>query len=1296
MLNFRTVNRQLLIQYGKVNTPSKAYLARMNLPNSWSFALCFLWITVNFATSAVKHSEALQFYVNEECRKGTVIATGRELGIIFMNSNTELPRIINQKDPGASSLSFRLGADSDTTSNNAARASNLQLVVDGRLDRESICPPSGSQAGSAFPSVRDYSESDFYIESSSKSSLSHVNLLSAVSENAKSDTFRSSDCAIQLKVATNNDGVQNIHQATVYIQDINDNPPVWLQKSYILHFKDGDPVGSKQPVPLATDTDRGVNAVITYRLQDLDVSQSNQRVEEFASLQANRMKATDMFELLKESAGTNSQGKTYPTGQTLLRVHATDADEGGNAEITYGLVSSPQLPLIEHFFELTTDGELRVRQRLEVDKQVRGQQGSQFPSLPTGQLAFDVQAVDSSDPAYARTGYATIRLTVEDVNDEAPQIRVHPVQPWSGTPIVSGQSQAMETELAVAENEAAGKLIGVVEVTDPDNQSREIIRCSLIGKTANFFRMTQQDVVGNEYQLFTAVALDREQTPRLILSIECRDLVDHISMIDVGVNVVDVNDHSPQFQEVTYQFSVLEDDGERELGQRGTPNRTWSTKNGLAFVTATDEDDGMNHIINYRIKSEVNGMIKGLFSVDNVTGQLFALGPFDREQTSRYRFIVLASDNGKPPLTGSCTVDVTILDTNDNPPSFSPQRTATGGYTFSVRENLLPGTRIGQIQAYDMDSMPASSLSVEMHEDHSMFRDHAKLPVDSTGDDRLTYGLKDGTDAKPFWIDPKSGMLSTRIILDREKQATYTFHATVRDGPPNTAQKSLNKPESSEANLAVSKERVHEVSIIITVTVEDENDNDPVFLRPNSTNHMVLLDPAAIPGQTLLQVNAIDPDEGLNGKVMYTIRNGNAGNLFHMDQRTGLLYLQNQIPRKTISEANAAAGATSKSAAGDTNPLSSSPGGAVHPTYLLALEACDQGEPKRCTHFPNLQIQLRVPSEHEQPESHLLFADGSPTSQLLMSSAVNANDPFLSLGERRDSLTTRLTVAEITIITLSAFFSLLILIIVFVVCVLRRHTNRITGQNTQKDPRAMKLPSCTLTNTVELTPQSENSHLCSKKFSPLGVEQKHVNRGPAGRWNALNHREEKQLSTVACTGIQLTRSPNQTTMEQSFSPYGPEQRPQLQTNYYGSNSMLLDYGLMNATFPSDITDMPGEYQALECWTAAEAHQFAGRQVGKRPNNIDLSRLYYTQRTNAMEPVHLEYREPYESAKETGQKQVDLQPIGESGPLEVTETVNDFRSHDGLTDLRPTIHIRSHRNTKADLQAYAGFPKSSFV
>ncbi|VDQ15799.1 unnamed protein product, partial [Trichobilharzia regenti] len=51
--------------------------------------------------------------------------------------------------------------------------------------------------------------------------------------------------------------------------------------------------------------------------------------------------------------------------------------------------------------------------------------------------------------------------------------------------------------------------------------------------------------------------------------------------------------------------------------------------------------------------------------------------------------------------------------------------------------------------------------------------------------------------------------------------------------------------------------RSHTASVMVTITVQDENDNDPVFVRPNATNHMILLNPSAIPGQSLSQVSSI-------------------------------------------------------------------------------------------------------------------------------------------------------------------------------------------------------------------------------------------------------------------------------------------------------------------------------------------------------------------------------------------------------------------------------------------------------
>ena len=133
-------------------------------------------------------------------------------------------------------------------------------------------------------------------------------------------------------------------------------------------------------------------------------------------------------------------------------------------------------------------------------------------------------------------------------------------------------------------------------------------------------------------------------------------------------------------------------------------------------------------------------------------------------------------------------------------------------------------------------------------------------------------------------------------------------------------------------------------------------------------------------GRTFLyQIIATDPDEGENGKVTYSIVDENAGGIFYVAPAEGLLYLNGQIPRRTIEKAiyassSSSAATTSVSANGlkRVNGGSrwqsdmTSPGGSkedsnelpAHPTYVLKLEACDGGTPKLCSYFPNLQIQV--------------------------------------------------------------------------------------------------------------------------------------------------------------------------------------------------------------------------------------------------------------------------------------------------------------------------------------------------
>ncbi|CAL8088839.1 unnamed protein product [Calicophoron daubneyi] len=1325
---------------------------------------CYILLSVQFylplllllhSTHGNKLSDDLRFFVTEEVPKGTIIASGSALGAIYLQSVTNGPRILNQRDPGISSLSFRF-TPSDAS---ASQAPTLHLVVTDRIDREAICPLTTTDMITDYEGLGMQRSSDFYISSNS------VDLTSTFTNSQKSPSLTSTDCAISLRVATSFGDDQQLHQIYVYVQDINDNAPTWDKKTFQVTFRDGDPVGTKKPLPLAIDVDLGSNALITYRLEDTDRGGfDSARYTGRYNTKSESFRGTDMFELIKDREGSgnrlfivnkheldreakpdgwnllliaaNTEGpklltsqlqiqvnitdindnapefsqlvyqpqlnnqkvgvvpENVPVGQKLVHLHAADADAGKNAAIRYGFAPSPKVDLLKHFFQINDNGDLVVRNRLDVDRKMSDSGSKQSLHLPTGFMTFDVQAVDGADSAYAKTGYATVKLKVEDVDDETPEIKVHSFNPCVNQSTTSDSVQT-EAEVAVTENEPPGQLIGLIEVSDPDIHSRGMVRCILMGPNAGSFRLTQQDLTSNEYRLYTATKLDREEAARLIVTIECRDLAEHVTSTSVGVNVLDVNDHAPKFEESVYHYTILEDDGESEESRRNTNGRrSWVTPDGRAFVKAVDLDSGQNQRVEYYLQNGGDESADNRFAVDKNTGELLALGPFDRESIPTHRITILAVDGGHPPHSGSCTVQVTVADVNDNPPLFSPQTSVTGGYTFSVLENQLPGTKIGQVEAYDPDLLPSPSLDIAQ----------GILPVgnlkpgeksSSAGKERLTFSLKNEKDAQAFWIDPKSGVIITRAVLDREVQSTYAFHVTVRDGP-NSPLHQTGRP-SSLPSLSADN-RSHMVSIMVTVTVEDENDNEPTFIRPNSTNHMVLLDPAAIPGQSLLQLLAVDPDEGLNGQVSYAIRGGNAGNLFNVDPRTGLLYLENQIPRRTIAEATAAAAANSASSdqyhtergnANDADSSKSLKHPAIHPTYLLAIEACDHGEPRRCTNFPNLQIQLRVPTDvDEKSLNHLLFADENMGGRSHMDSLGDA----MALGSR-DNGTNGLSLAEIIIITLSVFFALLIIAIVTTICVLQRRTQGIAQNRVQKDPAVMKRVGVGPMNTVEMLDQTKALRLAGDKGcpTPIRTRQLDIDGSNPSLQDEINGLSYDALSH---TNMHLARSPSgPVSPNMSAFPY-PTDHPAM-PRMYSRAPVSIDYGVFSPAFVSNTMALADNYQTLEEWNDS--------RFTSRPMDIDSDRAmrpvagYYTQQRPIIQTNPRWENYPTQSVVEATDSKKGGDVFDLIAPISGSPT-EDLTQETKRSAFSPASSFspQSQRSTKKTLQSYGGFPKASFV
>lgn len=114
-------------------------------------------------------------------------------------------------------------------------------------------------------------------------------------------------------------------------------------------------------------------------------------------------------------------------------------------------------------------------------------------------------------------------------------------------------------------------------------------------------------------------------------------------------------------------------------------------------MTAVDHDTGNNARLTYRLKTDhVND--SDVFGIFPNSGLIYLKRPLDRESRDRYVLTVGATDNGTPADSASARILVTVLDANDNNPSFG-----NASYEFSVEENLPSGSFVGRIFAVDPD-----------------------------------------------------------------------------------------------------------------------------------------------------------------------------------------------------------------------------------------------------------------------------------------------------------------------------------------------------------------------------------------------------------------------------------------------------------------------------------------------------------------------------------------------------------------------------------------------------------------
>lgn len=260
--------------------------------------------------------------------------------------------------------------------------------------------------------------------------------------------------------------------------------------------------------------------------------------------------------------------------------------------------------------------------------------------------------------------------------------------------------------------------------------------------------------------------------------------------------------------------------------------------NAIQTVRATDADapGSENARITYTL---VSGNVDGKLFLNEATGALFIRTAFDRETVDAYTLLIRAEDHGTPQNGNVSTVQITVEDVNDNAPSFT-----AAGYNATVTENGPAEEVVVEVTASDRD-------------------------IGENGDVRYTI-TAGNTDPPLFAINATTGAIMTTEPLDFEAREPAVYRLTIQASDNGTP---------SRATTAT-----------VVVSVEDVNDNRPVFTRTIYSGVLQRIVPA---GQALLSVTATDADSpDSSGPVTYHILSGNDDNLFALNSSTGALSTQ--------------------------------------------------------------------------------------------------------------------------------------------------------------------------------------------------------------------------------------------------------------------------------------------------------------------------------------------------------------------------------------------------------------------
>ncbi|VDI43587.1 Hypothetical predicted protein [Mytilus galloprovincialis] len=603
-----------------------------------------------------------------------------------------------------------------------------------------------------------------------------------ITRNPLIDVDRENHTTIEIEVEANDTCFTNTTTVIITVLDINDNFPVFDPYNNTINLQENngtdqnDIYNSYRIIWFnASDADAGPNAELTFKIID---GFHKFHIDSFTGI----VTTTGHFDreikpsyILKVTVNDNPLDENErKTSTATITIKITDINDNNpyfpkeyyianvredQKDLNYSIIAvTANDSDINHSFEYSIEPHSNEKRLFRINKH-------------SGSISVNASLKNNY-------GWTNLTVWVEDVGGlkNSTLVFIYVEDLNDNKPVFHG----LKAFYKIYECAKIGSNVTILNATDADYGLNSKVSYTFVNQTGpgkNYRDFLLNNSTG---EITTAKNLSADGDYRLRVKAYDHGTPVLSTIEDIEIKIVDVNDHPPTFPHTTENASVLE-----------------NTQN-VTVTTVKAEDIDKDSIIEYKMKQDDSGS----FTIDLKDGTIKIINALDRENTTNamVSLIIEAVDASGTNASDQCynsiftqnnstttTVNIKILDQNDNPPIFKSSFISIG-----VRRTITTGKTEAFI--YDLKESVEPDPDSEQYSVHQ-FKVNGKLTYSSG--DQLGQKIQEllntnkiktctGSNEKTPICVTGNGTVNTNIQLEENMKGYINIPLIVKDAAGNS------------------------------------------------------------------------------------------------------------------------------------------------------------------------------------------------------------------------------------------------------------------------------------------------------------------------------------------------------------------------------------------------------------------------------------------------------------------------------------------------------------------------------